>query len=174
MDWWKWDLKASDEHVGEFQWHHAHRITKEVTTKMQSGSSHWVSTRVQQLTRTLYRMPLLELEEFHRQMKELLDAGYIQLSKAPHGALVLFRKKHISHYGCALATEHLASLSWKTSIQLEAFEGEWALSQEGEVFNRLEKGIRETKKTSNSKVNLGIARLLQGIWGANRCFGLHY
>ncbi|XP_034704180.1 uncharacterized protein LOC117928400 [Vitis riparia] len=41
-----------------------------------------------------YRMALLELEELKRQLKELLDAGFIQPSKAPYGTPVLFKKKH--------------------------------------------------------------------------------
>ena len=35
-----------------------------------------------------------ELEELRRQLKELLDVRFIQPSKAPYGALVLFQKKH--------------------------------------------------------------------------------
>ena len=38
----------------------------------------------------LYRMASLELEELRRQLKELLDVGFIQPSKDPYGALVLF------------------------------------------------------------------------------------
>eukprot|EP00257_Ricinus_communis_P017580 XP_015576051.1 uncharacterized protein K02A2.6-like [Ricinus communis] len=41
-----------------------------------------------------YRMAPPELEELRRQLKELLDAGYIKPSKAPYGAPVLFQKKH--------------------------------------------------------------------------------
>ncbi|RVW47393.1 Retrovirus-related Pol polyprotein from transposon 297 [Vitis vinifera] len=41
-----------------------------------------------------YRMAPPELEELRRQLKELLDAGFIQPSKAPYGAPVLFQKKH--------------------------------------------------------------------------------
>ncbi|GKB92941.1 hypothetical protein Tco_0979078, partial [Tanacetum coccineum] len=37
-----------------------------------------------------YRMPPPELEELHKQLKELMGVGYIQPSKAPYGALVLF------------------------------------------------------------------------------------
>ncbi|RVW44493.1 Retrovirus-related Pol polyprotein from transposon 17.6 [Vitis vinifera] len=40
-----------------------------------------------------YRMAPPELEELRRQLKELLDAGFIQPSKAPYGAPVLFQKK---------------------------------------------------------------------------------
>ena len=45
-------------------------------------------------TMGLYRIAPLELEELRRQLKELLDAGFIQPSKAPYGASVLFQKKH--------------------------------------------------------------------------------
>ena len=41
-----------------------------------------------------YRMAPPELEELRRQLKQLLDAGFIQPSKAPYGAPVLFQKKH--------------------------------------------------------------------------------
>ena len=41
-----------------------------------------------------YRMAPPELEELRRQLKELLDAGFIQPSKAPYGAPVLIQKKH--------------------------------------------------------------------------------
>ncbi|GMQ12089.1 hypothetical protein CsSME_00054546 [Camellia sinensis var. sinensis] len=41
-----------------------------------------------------YRMSPPELEELRRQLKDLLDAGFIQPSKAPYGAPVLFQKKH--------------------------------------------------------------------------------
>ena len=41
-----------------------------------------------------YRMAPPELEELRRQLKELLDAGFIQPSKAPYGAPILFQKKH--------------------------------------------------------------------------------
>ncbi|GKE80526.1 hypothetical protein Tco_1550526 [Tanacetum coccineum] len=37
-----------------------------------------------------YRMPSPELEELHKQLKELMDAGYIRPSKALYGAPMLF------------------------------------------------------------------------------------
>ena len=43
---------------------------------------------------TPYRMAPPELEELRKQLKELLDAGHIKLSKAPFGAPVLFQKKN--------------------------------------------------------------------------------
>ena len=39
-------------------------------------------------------MPLAELLELQKQLKELLDAGLIQPSRTPYGAPVLFQKKH--------------------------------------------------------------------------------
>ncbi|XP_028794242.1 uncharacterized protein LOC114749870 [Neltuma alba] len=41
-----------------------------------------------------YRLAPSELEELRRQLKELVDMGYIRPSKAPYGAPVLFQKKH--------------------------------------------------------------------------------
>ncbi|XP_040930143.1 uncharacterized protein [Gossypium hirsutum] len=44
--------------------------------------------------RAPYRMSPPELEELRKQLKELLDAGFIRPSKSPYGAPVLFQKKH--------------------------------------------------------------------------------
>ncbi|XP_042951365.1 uncharacterized protein LOC122286598 [Carya illinoinensis] len=41
-----------------------------------------------------YRMSPPELKELRRQLKELLDVGFIRPSKAPYGAPVLFQRKH--------------------------------------------------------------------------------
>ncbi|XP_044510183.1 uncharacterized protein LOC123228802 [Mangifera indica] len=43
--------------------------------------------------RAPYRMGPMELEELRKQLDELLDAGFIQPSKAPYGAPVLFQRK---------------------------------------------------------------------------------
>ncbi|XP_015941749.1 uncharacterized protein LOC107467224 [Arachis duranensis] len=43
---------------------------------------------------TPYRMAPPELEELKKQLKDLLDVGFIRPSKAPYGAPVLFQKKH--------------------------------------------------------------------------------
>ena len=40
-----------------------------------------------------YRMSPMELVEIRKQLTEFLDVGYIQPSKAPYGANVLFQKK---------------------------------------------------------------------------------
>ena len=44
----------------------------------------------------LFKAPYLELEKLRKQLKELVDAGYVRLSKAPYGAPVLFQRKHDS------------------------------------------------------------------------------
>ena len=44
--------------------------------------------------RAPYRMSPPELEELRKQLKELIDAGFIRPSKAPYGAPVLFQRKH--------------------------------------------------------------------------------
>ncbi|KAL2936913.1 RNA-directed DNA polymerase-like protein [Bienertia sinuspersici] len=41
-----------------------------------------------------YRMAPPELEELRKQLKELLDTGFIRPSKAPYGASMLFQRKH--------------------------------------------------------------------------------
>lgn len=45
-------------------------------------------------TRAPYRMSPPEFEELWKQLKELLDAGFIRPFKSPYGAPVLFQKKH--------------------------------------------------------------------------------
>ena len=44
-------------------------------------------------SRPPYIMSPLELAELRKQLNELLEAGYVQPSKAPYGAPVLFQKK---------------------------------------------------------------------------------
>ncbi|RVW98488.1 Transposon Ty3-G Gag-Pol polyprotein [Vitis vinifera] len=56
-----------------------------------------------------YRMAPPELEELRRQLKELLDAGFIQPSKAPYGAPVLFQKKHDGSLRMCIDTGHSTS-----------------------------------------------------------------
>ena len=41
-----------------------------------------------------YRMSSMELEELRKQLKELVDVGYVKPSKAPYGAPMLFQRKH--------------------------------------------------------------------------------
>ena len=50
--------------------------------------------RAKPLAQVPYRMASMELLELRKQLKELLDGGMIQPSRAPYGAPVLFQKKH--------------------------------------------------------------------------------
>ena len=54
-----------------------------------------------------YRMTSLELEKLRRQLKEFVDAQFIQPSKASYGAPVLFIKKNMmGPYRCASTIKH--------------------------------------------------------------------
>nr|QGW48379.1 hypothetical protein [Raphanus sativus]QGW48615.1 hypothetical protein [Raphanus sativus] len=56
-------------------------------------------------------MSPLELAELRKQLTDLLDAGFIQPSKAPYGAPVLFQKKqdgsfaHVCGLSCTEQSE---------------------------------------------------------------------
>ncbi|RVX23302.1 Transposon Ty3-I Gag-Pol polyprotein [Vitis vinifera] len=63
-----------------------------------------------------YRMAPPELEELRRQLKELLDAGFIQPSKAPYGAPVLFQKKHDGFLRMCIDYRALNKVTVKKSI----------------------------------------------------------
>jgi len=52
-----------------------------------------------------YRMAPPKLEELQKQLKELLDAGYIRPSKASYSAPVLFQKKHDGSLRLCMTTE---------------------------------------------------------------------
>ena len=49
-----------------------------------------------------YRMAPTELKELKEQLQELLDNGFIRPNTSPWGALVLFVKKMMVHFDCAL------------------------------------------------------------------------
>lgn len=51
-----------------------------------------------------YRMAPPELDELKKQLKELLDAGYVRPSKAPYGAQYSFKRSMMGTCGCALTT----------------------------------------------------------------------
>jgi hypothetical protein len=66
--------------------------------------------------RAPYRMAIPELQELRRQLKELLDAGFIRPSKAPYGAPVLFQSMMVvSVYASTIG--HSTSLPLRTSIR---------------------------------------------------------
>ncbi|KAI4331788.1 hypothetical protein L6164_016743 [Bauhinia variegata] len=61
-------------------------------------------------TMILYWMAPSELVELRRQLQDLLDSGYIQPSKAPYGAPVLFQKKKDSSLQIITLDEHVQHL----------------------------------------------------------------
>nr|XP_025678924.1 uncharacterized protein LOC112778859 [Arachis hypogaea] len=58
-----------------------------------------------------------ELEELKKQLKDLLDAGFICPSKAPHGTPVLFQKKHDGSLRLASTIEHLTSITLEEYVE---------------------------------------------------------
>ena len=52
-----------------------------------------------------YRMAPAKLKELKEQLQELLDKHFIRPSTSPWGAPVLFVKKRMVHFDCALITE---------------------------------------------------------------------
>ena len=60
---------------------------------MKQGPLRHLIPRSKPLSKASYRMSPTELAEMRKRLTELLDAGYIQPSKAPYGAPILFQKK---------------------------------------------------------------------------------
>ena len=54
------------------------------------------------MSRAPYKMAPTELNELKSQLQELLDKGFIQPSVSPWGAPILFVKRKMALYGCAL------------------------------------------------------------------------
>ena len=54
------------------------------------------------ISRALDRMAPTELKELKTQLQELLDKGFVRLSVSPWSALVLFVKRKMALYRCAL------------------------------------------------------------------------
>ncbi|RVW74337.1 Retrovirus-related Pol polyprotein from transposon 17.6 [Vitis vinifera] len=67
-----------------------------------------------------YRMAPPELEELRRQLKELLEAGFIQPSKAPYGAPVLFQKKHDGSLRMCIDYGHSTRARYFTKLDLRS------------------------------------------------------
>ena len=63
-----------------------------------------------------YRMAPPELEELRRLLKELLEDGFIQPSKAPYGAPILFQKKHDGSLRMCIDYPALNKVTARTSI----------------------------------------------------------
>ena len=66
------------------------KLPKKLPPRQEVSHEIELELRAKPLTMAPYRMAPPELEKLRKQLKELLNAGYIQSSKAPYGAPVLF------------------------------------------------------------------------------------
>ncbi|KAE8736351.1 cytochrome P450 78A7-like [Hibiscus syriacus] len=80
--------------LAEFQDVMPAELPKKLPPKREVDHKIELVPNVEPPARAPYRMAPPELEEMRRQLKDLLDAGYIRPSKSPYGAPVLFQKKH--------------------------------------------------------------------------------
>ncbi|RVW21226.1 Transposon Tf2-2 polyprotein [Vitis vinifera] len=83
-----------------------------------------------------YRMSPAELLELRKQLKELLDAGLIQPSRAPYGAPVLFQKKHDGSLRMCVDYRALNKVTIKNK---------YPIPLAAELFDRLSKASYFTK-----------------------------
>jgi len=88
--------KAIQEVVGEFKDVMHVEVPKRLPSRREVDHAIELETGAKPPAFPPYRMEPSELEELRRQLKELLNVGYIHPSKSPYGVLVLFRKKHDS------------------------------------------------------------------------------
>ena len=70
-----------------------------------------------------YRMAPPELEELRKQLKDLLDVGYIQPSKAPYGAPVLFQWKHDRSLRMCIDYQVLNKITIKNKVPYPLYRG---------------------------------------------------
>ncbi|XP_039038705.1 uncharacterized protein LOC120176331 [Hibiscus syriacus] len=80
--------------LAEFQDVMPVELPKKLPPKREVDHKIELVPNVEPPARAPYRMAPPELEEMRRQLKDLLDAGYIRPSKSPYGAPMLFQKKH--------------------------------------------------------------------------------
>ena len=83
-----------------------------------------------------YRMPLVELLKLRKQLKELLDAGLIQPSRAPYGAPMLFQKKQDGSLRMCVDYRALNKVTIKNK---------YCIPLAAELFDRLSKASYFTK-----------------------------
>ena len=86
--------KAVQEVLDDFKNVMPAELPKRISPKREVGHAIELEPRAKPPAFAPYRMVPPELEELRRQLKELLDAGYICVFKSPYGASVLFQKKH--------------------------------------------------------------------------------
>lgn len=82
-----------------------------------------------------YRMAPTELEELRRQLRELLDAGFIQPFKASYGASILFQKKDVSLRMC---------IDYR-ALNKVTVKNKYRIPLVADLFNQLGEGRRFTK-----------------------------
>nr|CAD1823350.1 unnamed protein product [Ananas comosus var. bracteatus] len=68
-------------------------LPKQLPPKREVDHAIGLKPRAKLPAKAPYRMALPELEELQKQLKDLLNAGFIQPSKAPYGSPVLFQRK---------------------------------------------------------------------------------
>ena len=81
-------------------------------------------------------MSPMELAEMRKQLTELLDAGYVQPSKAPYGAPVLFQKKHDGSLRMCVDYRALNKVTVKNKYPVPLIQ---------DLFDRLSKAVYFTK-----------------------------
>nr|GEW83523.1 reverse transcriptase domain-containing protein [Tanacetum cinerariifolium] len=85
--------KAIEQVLKEFKDLMPKEFPKKLPPRRELDHTIELETGSKPLAKSPYRMPPPKLEELHKQLNELMDAGYIRPSKAPYGALVLFQLK---------------------------------------------------------------------------------
>ncbi|XP_010027163.2 uncharacterized protein LOC104417618 [Eucalyptus grandis] len=85
-----------------------------------------------------YRMAPPEFKELRKQLKELLDAGYIRPSKAPFGAPVLFQKKHYGSLRMCIDYRALNKLTVKNKYLIPLIANLFNQLEEAHWFSKLD------------------------------------
>ncbi|GKA82408.1 putative nucleotidyltransferase, ribonuclease H [Tanacetum coccineum] len=85
--------KAVEQVLEEFKDVMPKELPKKLPPMREVDHTIELETGSKPLAKAPYRMLLPELEELHKQLKELVDVGYIRPSKALYGAPVLFQRK---------------------------------------------------------------------------------
>nr|CAD1834599.1 unnamed protein product [Ananas comosus var. bracteatus] len=82
-----------DAVLGEFEDVMPQELPKKLSPRREVDHAIELEPGAKPPAKAPYRMAPPELEELQRQLKDLLDAGFIRPSKAPYGAPVLFQRK---------------------------------------------------------------------------------
>ncbi|KAG9458216.1 hypothetical protein H6P81_002724 [Aristolochia fimbriata] len=85
-----------------------------------------------------YRMAPKELEELRRQLKELLEVGFIRPSKAPYGAPVLFQRKKEGSMRLCIDYRALNKVTIKNCYPIPLISDLFDQLREATVFTKLD------------------------------------